>query len=175
MSIASIAWFAAPGARRGLLAAGFAGVLMAWPLVGAAQVAGPFSRFDGHWRGSGRVSDVNGKTERITCRADYSIPPSGNSVSQSLVCASDSYRFEVQSDVVIERGHSVRGRWEETTRHAQGDLAGRIADDDFEGMVTGSGFTAGISIRMAGDKQAVVITPHGSDIVKVDIVMARGA
>jgi hypothetical protein len=148
---------------------------MAWPHVVAAQVAGPFARFDGHWRGIGRVTDVNGKTERIACRADYSIPPSGAAVSQSLVCASDSYRFEVQSDVVVEGGHNIRGRWEETTRHAEGDLVGKISDEDFEGTVTGTGFTAGISIRMAGNKQAVVITPHGSDIVRVDIVMARGA
>jgi len=173
MSRGSIARFASPARIKGLLAAGVAAALIAWPLVGWAQVAGPFARFDGHWKGVGRVSDVNGKSERITCRADYSIPPSGNSVSQALVCASDSYRFEVQSDVVVEDGQRIQGKWEETTRHAQGDLVGRISNEDFEGMVTGTGFTAGISIRMTGNKQAVVITPHGSDIVRVDIVMSR--
>jgi hypothetical protein len=175
MSTGSIVRVASPAWKKGLLAAGVAAALVAWPLAGSAQVAGPFARFDGHWKGVGRVSDVNGKSERIACRADYSIPPSGNAVSQSLVCASDSYRFEVQSDVVLQGGRNIQGRWEETTRHAQGDLVGTISNEDFEGTVTGTGFTAGISIRMTGNKQAVVITPHGSDIVRVDIVMTRGA
>jgi hypothetical protein len=173
MTRASIARFASPYSRAGLLAASFASVMLLWPHVGAAQTEGPFAQFGGHWKGSGRVSDVNGKTERITCRADNSIPPSGNSLSQSLICASDSYRVEVQSDVVAD-GHTVQGRWEEKTRHAPGDLVGKISEGDFEGVVTGSGFTADISIRMTGNKQALVITPHGSDILKVDILMARG-
>jgi hypothetical protein len=70
-------------------------------------------------------------------------------------------------------GHDVKGRWQETTRHAAGDLVGKINDEDFEGTVAGTGFTAGISLRMTGAKQAVVITPTGSDIVRVDIVMTR--
>jgi hypothetical protein len=168
----SIAGFVSPRSRSSLLAAGLVGLALLSAAAATAET-GPFMRFDGHWKGSGRVSDVNGKTERITCKASYSIPPSGNALSQSLICASDSYRFEVQSDVVATDGRTVQGRWTETTRHADGDLIGKIADGDFEGTVTGAGFTAGISLRMTGLKQAVVITPHGSDIVRVDIVLTR--
>jgi hypothetical protein len=144
-----------------------------WPQSGTAQSIGPFAKFDGNWRGSGQVTGSDGGQERISCRASYSIPPSGAALSQSLVCASDSYRFQVQSDVVVTDGHSVQGRWQETTRSATGDLVGQVADDQFRGTVTGPGFTAEISIRMAGAKQAVTITPHGSNITKVDIVMSR--
>jgi hypothetical protein len=173
MTTASIAWFVSPRARIGLLAASLASALL-WPHVGAADTTGPFARFEGSWRGSGRVSGSDGKTERINCKASYSIPPSGASLSQSLICASDSYRFEVQSDVVVIDGHNVQGRWQEKERHADGDLVGTIDDGNFEGKVTGSGFTAGISLRMTGAKQAVIITPTGSNIVKVDIVMSHG-
>ena len=102
-----------------LLAAGVVALLL-WPQLAAAQpVTGPFAKFDGSWRGSGQVVGDDGKRERITCRAHYSIPPSGMALSQSLVCASDSYRFEVQSDVVVTDGHSVQGTWQETTRKGE--------------------------------------------------------
>jgi hypothetical protein len=147
--------------------------LVALPQLVAAQSTGPFAKFDGHWRGSGQVTGLDGRHERITCRAAYSIPPSGAALSQSLVCASDSYRFQVQSDVVVTDGHSVQGRWQETTRNATGELLGQVSNDQFQGTVTGPGFTAEISLRMTGSKQAVTITPHGSNITNVDIVMSR--
>ena len=161
--------------KGSLSAAGLLAAALFWSQAGVAQTAGPFAKFDGGWRGAGYVFGSNGSRERIACRAHYSIPPSGAAVSQSLICASDSYRFEVQSDVVLLDGHSVKGTWEESTRHAAGDLIGEASDGRFDGTVAGTGFTAEISIRMSGEKQAVTITPHGSDITKVDIVLARGA
>jgi hypothetical protein len=149
--------------------------LLALPQLVAAQSAGPFAKFDGNWRGSGQVTGADGRHERISCRAAYSIPPSGAALSQSLVCASDSYRFQVQSDVVVIDGHSVQGRWQETTRNATGELLGQVSDGQFRGTVTGPGFTAEISIRMNGSKQAVVITPHGSNVANVDIVLSPGS
>ena len=156
-----------------LLAASVVALLLGAPLAAAQPAAGPFTKFDGSWRGSGQVIGSDGKHEKISCRAHYSIPPSGNALSQSLVCASDSYRFEVQSDVVVTDGHSVQGTWQETTRRASGDLVGQVADGQFQGNVSGTGFTAEISVRMSGARQAVTIVPHGSNIAKVDIVMSR--
>jgi hypothetical protein len=158
-----------------VLAASLAGAMSMslWPQVGVAQSTGPFAKFEGDWRGSGQVTGADGNHERITCRASYSIPPSGAALSQSLICASDNYRFEVQSDVVVTDGHDVQGRWQETTRSASGDLVGRIADGQFTGNVSGAGFTAEISIRMVGGKQAVSITPHGANVARVELVMSR--
>jgi hypothetical protein len=156
-----------------LLTASLVGALLFGAQAAIAQSAGPFAKFDGKWRGGGQVTGSDGKHERISCRASYSIPPSGKALSQSLVCASDSYRFEVQSDVVVTDGRSVQGRWQETTRSASGDLVGQVSDGQFSGTVTGTGFTAEISIRIAGGKQMVTIAPHGSDVVKVDMVLSR--
>jgi hypothetical protein len=158
---------------RSLLLAALAGASLFSAHAAMAQATvGPFAQFDGGWRGTGRVSGADGKTERITCRAHYSIPPSGQALSQSLVCASDSYRFQVQSDVVVN-GRNVEGEWQEATRNARGKLMGEASDGQFSGTVTGPGFTAEISIKMTGDKQAVVIAPHGSDVARVDIVLSR--
>jgi hypothetical protein len=156
------------------MAASIVALSLGTQFAAAQQGGGPFTRFDGSWKGGGQVVGSDGKHEKISCRAHYSIPPSGNALSQSLVCASDSYRFEVQSDVVSTDGHSVQGTWQETTRRASGDLVGQVSDGQFQGSVSGTGFTAEISLKMSGSKQSVTIVPQGSNIAKVDIVMSRG-
>ena len=113
---------------------------------------------------------ADNKRERIACRANYSISEKGDALTQALVCASDSYRFEISSYVVAE-GRSVQGHWQETTRQVQGSLTGEVADGQFEGNVAGPGFTAELSLRTAGRKQLVSIRPQGGDIAKVEIVL----
>jgi len=148
--------------------------MVLWPLAGMAHMEGPFASFSGSWKGSGQVVGTDNKHERIACRANYSISEKGDALSQTLVCASDSYRFEISSYVVAE-GRSVRGHWQETTRQVQGSLTGEVADGQFEGNVSGPGFTAELSLKAAGRKQLVSIKPQGGDIAKVEIVLIRAS
>src|SRR5580658_9257076 len=76
-----------PSLLRGLLAS----AMLLWPLIGMAHSDGPFARFSGNWRGSGQVVGVDGHREQIRCRAGYSLSESGQSLAQTLICASDSY------------------------------------------------------------------------------------
>lgn len=137
----------------------------------AANPASPFAKFVGSWDGAGQVAGVNGSVETLRCRATYATPADAQ-LSQSLTCASDSYRIQIHSFVVAE-GRSVEGHWEEATRQVTGHLAGTIADGRFEGSVSGTAFTAGLSLNAAGSKQTVVITPNGGDIARVNIVLSR--
>src|SRR6202790_1137900 len=73
-----------------------------------AQSAGPFAGFDGSWSGSGTVALSNGTTERIRCKADYKVNASGLALKQSLHCASDSYKFDLSSDVTSQ-GDRISG------------------------------------------------------------------
>lgn len=155
-----------------LSAAGIGGVALFCPQLALAQPEGPFSVFSGSWRGSGEVVGTDEKHERITCRAKYLVSSSGDSLSQALVCASDSYRFDVRSDVFAV-GPQVRGQWQETTRNVAGNLVGRVSNGRFEGNISGPGFTAEMSVRSTGRKQEVDISPHGGDVAKVDIVLSR--
>lgn len=159
--------------RRHLrLAACLAGAVLVSPPAGMAQSAGPFAGMAGKWQGNGQVIGTNGTSERIKCRATYSVSPSGADLSQSLVCASDSYRFDIRSNVVSD-GRNVQGTWEETTRNATGNLVGRIQDGTIESTVSGLGFTAQLSLRTIGRKQEVRIASQGSDVARVDISMVR--
>jgi hypothetical protein len=147
------------------------GGLALWSDGAFASPAGPFSKFVGSWDGAGQVSGVNGSVERIRCRATYATPADAQ-LSQTLTCASDSYRIQIRSFVVAE-GQNVEGHWDEVTRQVTGHLAGTIADGRFEGSVSGAAFTAGLSLNTAGRKQTVVITPQGGDIARVNIVLSR--
>lgn len=148
-----------------------AGVLALAILAPAAASAGPFSGYEGSWTGSGTIT-TNSGTERIRCRASYAVDGTGVSLRQNLTCASDSYKFQVMSDVVAQ-GSSLSGSWSETTRNANGSLSGSVADGRFRASVAGSGFTAGIAVDAAGSKQTVTITPRGTDISRVSIVLSR--
>ena len=156
-----------------LLAVGVAAFLLVHPQIGTAQSGGPFAKFVGSWRGSGQVIGTDGNHERITCRADYVLSQGGAALSQTLVCASDSYRVDISSYIVAD-GHSVQGHWQEATRRVQGDLTGQITDGNFEGSVSGVGFTAGVQLRTSGRRQQVTISPQGGDVAKADIILSRG-
>lgn len=161
-----------PPRLRSLAALGLAVSLAAWPTAGLPSPAGPFRPFLGSWYGRGAIRANNGQTESITCRATYEGADGDQSLEQSLVCASDTYRLNIESSATAE-GSELQGQWQETTRNVQGQLSGEVARGDFEGMVTGPGFTAQISLRARGRKQTVHIAPSAGDIQSVDIVLTR--
>jgi hypothetical protein len=160
---------AAPGSMLALMIIA-SGAL--WAQVGMAHTSSPFAAFFGSWRGSGRVVGSDGHSERINCRATYSESNGGEALSQTLVCASDSYRFDVRSYVVAD-GRDVQGHWEETTRNVTGQLSGQVEDGRFDGSIAGPAFTAQMSLKTTGRRQAVSITPQAGDIAEVDIVLSR--
>lgn len=142
------------------------------PPANAADAGNPFAEFFGSWKGAGQVVGVNGTKESIRCRADYAPSGSDPALSQSLTCASDNYRFNVRSYVIAE-GDGVQGHWEESTRQVQGHLVGKVAGGQFVGNISGTGFTAEMSLNTSGGRQTVSIKPNGGDIALVDIVLDR--
>ena len=128
----------------------------------------------GYWLGAGTISMKNGTSERIRCKGSYAISPAGNALNQSLLCASDSYKFNVKSNVSETAPGVLTGTWAETTRNANGQLAGRVAGPRIVANVQGVGFTAAISIITRGRTQSVTITPTGgTDVVGVSVNMHR--
>ena len=125
---------------------------------GSASYAqsGPFAGMAGNWSGGGTVTLDDGSTERIRCRATYAVAAGGNGLNQSLLCASDSYKFELRSNVIAEGG-SLSGTWSETSRGVNGTLEGRGANGNFQVLASAAGFSANISLTTRGNKQSVVI------------------
>jgi hypothetical protein len=135
---------------------------------------GSFLGLSGHWSGAGTVTMTDGATERIRCKAAYAVNATGKAVQQTLRCASDSYRFEIISNVISEGG-SLSGSWAEATRGASGNISGRASGAEIVVNVAGAGFTAHLDLRTQGDRQSVTIRPQGgTDVTAVSIALRKG-
>jgi hypothetical protein len=122
--------------------------------------SGPFTGMAGNWSGGGTVTLDDGSTERIRCRASYAVGAGGNGLNQDLLCASDSYKFNLRSNVMAEGG-SLSGTWSESSRGINGTLEGRGGNGNFRVLASAAGFNADISLTTRGNRQSVVITGEG--------------
>ena len=141
---------------RLLVAAAFLFVLFVACLATSSVHAqsGPFAGMAGNWAGGGAITLDDGSKERIRCRASYSV--AGINMTMTLTCASDSYRFVLQANVV-DQGGAVSGTWSESTRNASGTIQGRGGGGNFEVTASSGGFNASISLRTAGNRQSIAM------------------
>lgn len=156
--------------KRMFLSAGAFAVVLMSATASYAQ-SGPFAGFAGTWTGTGTVSLSDGSNERIRCRATYNVGGDGSGLQQTLRCASDSYRFDLSSDVVA-RGSSVSGSWSETSRNVNGTLQGKVGSGQIDVFVEAAGFAANLTVRTTGNKQTVSISSQG-EIKGVSITLTR--
>lgn len=139
--------------------------------VSASAQSGPFSGLSGEWSGSGTIEMSDGSRERLRCRATYRVSGAGRGLQQTLRCASDSYRFDLASDVMSEGGR-VSGTWSETSRGISGSLQGSAAGGRVSVAVDAPGFNADLNLTTHGNRQSVSIVSQ-SDIRNVSISMVR--
>ena len=136
-----------------------------------AQAAdGPLAHFAGTWSGNGKITVQNGTSERIRCRSSNTA--SGNALALSMRCASDSYKFDLASDIAAD-GASISGSWNETSRGVIGSLSGKISGNNITATATSVAVTAALSIRTSGNALSVSIRSPGSEVSEVAVTMAR--
>ena len=145
--------------------------MLSAPSFAAAQTA-PFSGMAGVWSGSGATTLADGSRERIKCRATYAVGDNGNGLQQTLRCASDSYKFELSSDV-RNVGGRIEGTWSEATRGVNGSVEGRAQGGLFQVVVTSPAFTANLNLTTRGNSQTVRISSQGTEFSGVTITLAR--
>jgi hypothetical protein len=154
--------------------AGIAACAVALSLLASPSQAqpGPFAGLSGSWAGSGTIGMSDGTRARIRCRASYVVDGGGSSLQQSLRCASDSYQFQLSSDVRYAGG-SISGSWSEATRGVGGSLSGIARGADIRARAEGPGFAANLSLATRGDRQLVSIRASDGDIAEVSMVLSR--
>jgi hypothetical protein len=118
--------------------------------------SGPFAGMAGVWAGAGIVTLDDGSTERIRCRATYAVGAGGTGLNLTLLCASDSYKFDLTGNLVSERG-AISGTWGESSRGVNGTVQGRGANGNFQLIASAGGFNASLSLTTRGNRQSVVI------------------
>ncbi|HEY3796448.1 MAG TPA: hypothetical protein VGM09_31885 [Bradyrhizobium sp.] len=154
-------------ARTGLL-------LAALCLPGSATEAAvsPFTAMAGSWSGGGVLNTSDGGQQQLRCRASYDVAPTGDELRLNLRCASDSYNFDLTSEVEY-RGGEISGSWTEASRDASGTLHGRAAGDRVEASARGANFSADLSLTTRGRRQSVSIRPQGTNVTAVSLTLER--
>src|SRR4051794_6411472 len=156
--------------KRAVKAAAVGAAVMLSAAPGLAQ-SGPFTGFNGAWSGNGTVALSDGTTEKIRCKADYKVDGTGLTLKQSLRCASDSYKFDLSSDVTSQ-GERISGHWSEASRNIFGNLQGTAGGGQIDVFVEAAGFAANLTLRTSGNKQTVQINSKG-EIRGVTITMVK--
>jgi len=132
----------------------------------------PFAAMAGSWSGGGTLSLSGGTRERLRCRAHHAVARSGRSLSLQIRCASDSYRFNLTSNIVNRRGR-IYGRWNESSNGVSGTVAGRASAGSIRALARSDAFTAGLAITTNGRRQTVSITPRQTFISGVYIALRK--
>jgi hypothetical protein len=161
------------------LSTAFAAALRAAILVAAILHAapshaqqGPFASLSGAWSGGGFLKSASGQRERLRCRANYNESENGTRLKQSLRCASDSYRFDVNANIISEGG-VLSGSWTETSRNVSGSVSGRVSGGQIQARIDGAGFSASLVVSTRGDRQSVTIEAPGHEVTEVFVALTR--
>ncbi len=139
----------------------------------ASAAATPFENLAGSWSGNGVVVLAGGSKERIRCRVTYDVAENGRSVQQNLRCASDSYTFDLKSNIQYADGY-ITGRWNESSRNKSGTISGRVSGNQIDALAETSGFSAFLTLTTRGNRQQVRIKSASTEITEVTITLSRG-
>jgi hypothetical protein len=146
------------------------------PVVRQASVdptGHPFASMAGAWTGGGTIELLNDIKETLRCRASYTHGVPNSSLSLSIRCASDNYKFELASNVVERRGQ-ISGTWSESAYNVSGSISGRIAGNNVIAVAKGESFNADLSVTTTANRQMVTITPKATYVVSVKVALNRG-
>lgn len=141
-------------------------------LIPSAAHAQAFANYAGAWSGNGTISIADQGTERIRCRGTYTVNANGNNLRQNLRCASDSYKFELNSDITAA-GSQLSGSWSEASRGVNGTVSGTVSGGEITALVATNGYAANFNVVTRGNKQSVDISSKG-EIRAVTISLTRG-
>jgi len=140
----------------------------------ARAAANPFTGLAGSWSGDGTIKLASGDSERIRCRATYGVSEGGLRLRQDLRCASDSYKFNVESEITYNASAGiVSGTWAETNYSSSGFLTGTLSGGAIKARVRGKTFSAEVDVNTAGNQQMVSIRPQTSEVSEVAVTLRR--
>ena len=161
-----------PGVRRAVFAVALA--VLASPSLAQRPDEGPFAGLPGTWAGTGTIALSSGAKERIRCRATYRLDNDVSNLRLELSCTSDSYKFELQSQLSYD-DRTISGQWNETTRGVGGMIKGSAVGSRIQARAEGQTFTALLAMNTRGPRQEVTIESPGSEMSKITIELTRGA
>jgi hypothetical protein len=137
----------------------------------AAAAEGPFTGFNGTWRGAAQIQLQSGSSETLKCSAYYN-PKGGDELGLAIRCASASNRIELRAQLQVAGGR-ISGRWEERTYNAAGDVTGSARDGRLNLVIDGGAFKGSMAVKTSGASQTVQIKTEGITLQGVHINLSR--
>lgn len=139
----------------------------------AARAAGPFVAMGGEWTGLGTLRPSDGTAERIRCKAQYRLIGE-REVNLQLVCASDSYKFDLTGQCTVDHRNQIQGYWTERTRGVSDAIIGGAQGNRVQVHAEATGFLADLLLVTHGRRQSDTIDSQvGCQPIKESISMSR--
>ena len=136
-----------------------------------AKSTGVFQSLKGSWRGTGRVLLSGGNSQRISCRAYYSVKNNGVGLGFAIRCAAPDNKIELRGRLNDSNGR-LSGTWEERTFNAVGNVTGTARTGrislSIDGAVSGS-----MQISYGGRQQSVSISTATTGLKGISIKLRR--
>jgi hypothetical protein len=160
---------------RHLLAAAVLAATIAMPAFSAS--ADPVDDLVGRWSGWGSVTLAGGQREQIRCVAVYEVAPAAGdptarTLTQSLKCASASYKVDASASLRVVGG-SIEGDWVERQSQLAGRVIGKVSPHGIRVEIDGTGLRATLAIAGSACRQTVALNPEGGGLVSVAMSLAK--
>ncbi len=146
-------------------------LVMAAPTETSARPSGVFSKLKGNWRGSGRILLTGGNSQRIACRAYYTVKEAGAGLGLAIRCASQDNKIELRARLSDNDG-KLSGNWEERTYNATGNVSGRASPGRVTLAINGS-ISGSMRISYTGRRQTVSISTEAEGLTGISIDLRR--
>lgn len=147
---------------------------VALALASPAFAEGLFAGMAGSWRGEGSLKWSTGENERMRCTAKYEVAEDGNKIMQEMVCATDSTRLVVKSDITYRPAAGViTGSWSERGYGINGWVSGTASSGRIQANVESrdKSFSAKVGILLQNGVQIVTIQPTNLDVTEALVTM----
>jgi hypothetical protein len=146
---------------------------LALPLLASHALAdGPFSSYDGAWRGYGQVRMDGGQTEKMKCKGYYNSKSGGAGLSIAIECGNPSFKIHMRANLEYSNGQ-VSGTWEERQFNQAGSVTGKATAEKLN-LAIGGGITGTMNISTGGGSQSVSISTQGPGFRGANLQFSRG-
>jgi hypothetical protein len=135
-------------------------------------LANPVLNLPGRWSGPGSIVMSSGEKEQMRCVATYFVEGSGATVKQNLRCASQGYKIDATTNLLVANGR-VSGAWEERTWDTKGSIKGDVNGDAFNLTIDGPGFSAAMAVKTDTCKQSISITPRANTVARISMNLGK--
>lgn len=111
----------------------------------------------GSWGGSGSYKLQDGTSEKLKCDAYYT--GSGSQLGIAVRCTGKTNKIEMRSKLT-SNGGALSGSWEERTYNANGNVTGKLTDQNLKLQIAG-GVAGSMTVTFEKTKQDVAIATEG--------------